>query len=215
MCGNITSDDSPGRDHGIGADPHAGEDHAARPESGTVLDTRLHQPPLPVAIAIGDCGQRHSRTSRKHVVRKADARTDEDIITNLDPVPHHRLVFDCDSVANARTGFDEGVVTNIAIAADHGTPHYVRVGPYSRTRTNLLAFAERMGMNKDVRCQWKGPYEAAERTGTATLSHPILSAAASIMRTTRHPLTPSARGFFPERMHSKKSSTSASSGSID
>src|SRR5262249_52223718 len=108
-----------------------------------------------------------------------------------------------------------GLVPDFALAADHGTPHYVRVGPYSRPRTNLLAFAERTGMNIDVGCQWKGPYEAAERTGTATLSHAILSAAASIMRTTRHPLTPSARGLFPERMHSKKSSTSASSGSFD
>src|SRR5208282_6895989 len=64
MRGNITSDDSSGRHHGIGADPYAGEDHAARSEGGAVLDARLHQPSLAVAIALGDRGQRHSRASR-------------------------------------------------------------------------------------------------------------------------------------------------------
>jgi hypothetical protein len=180
-----------------------------------MLYARPRQPPRLPVISCNDRRQKHSRTSRKHVVRKADAWTDEDVITNLDTVPHHSLVFDGNSVANARAGFNEGMVTNVAIAANHGTLHDVRVGPDSRTRTNLLAFAERTGMNKDVGCQRRGLYEAAERTGTVTLSHAMLSAAASIMRTTRHPLTPSARGFFPERMHSKKSSTSASSGSFD
>ena len=168
-----------------------------------------------LSIPCNDHRQKHPSTARKHVVSKADAWTDEDVITNLDPVPHHRLVFDGDSVAYARAGFNKGMATNVAIAADYGPLHDVRVGPYSRARTNLLAFAQRTGVNENVGCQRKGLYEAADRTGTTTLSRAILSPAASIMRTTRHPLTPSARGFFPERMHSKKSSTSASSGSFD
>jgi hypothetical protein len=215
MRGHIAGDDSRGSHHGVSANPYAGEDYAARAKTGAGFDTSLHQPRLTVAIAPGDRGQWHSRASRKQVVGKAYPRTDKDIIVDRHPVPHHRLVFNGDPVANLRTGFKKSVITDIAIAADYGALHDVREGPYSGARANLLALAERIGVNKDISPGAHCTYAAPSLIGTQTLSREMLSSAASIMRTTRNPLAPSARGFPPERMHSKKSSTSASSGSFD
>ena len=214
MRGYITGDDSPGGHHGIGADAYAGEDNAARPEAGAGLDARLLQPPRPSAVPLRDRGQRHSRTSRKGVVCKADPGTDKDIIADLHPFPDHCLVLDRDPIADVRAGFEEDVITDVAVAPNYGPLHDVRKSPYPSAPANLLAFAERKIMNEDISCRAHCAYAAQILTGTHMLLRTMLSAAASIMRTTRQPLRPSARGFFPKRMHSKKSSTSVKSGSL-
>src|SRR5207244_8551664 len=100
-------------------------------------------------IARGDGGQPHPRTARKRVIRKTDARTDKDIVLNLDPVPDHGLVLDGDSVADAGSGLDEGMVADVAVAADDGPFHDMRERPNLRIRADLVAFAKRVRMNKD------------------------------------------------------------------
>jgi hypothetical protein len=155
--GDVAGHDRAGPDCGIGADRQAGEDCGPRAETGASLHTSSDPPSRLLSVSCQDRRQRHPRTSREHVVHKADTRTDEDVVTNLDAVPHHRLVFDSYAVANARARFDESVVADIAIAPDHGALHDVRKGPYPRTSAYLLAFAQRTGMNEDVGCRQHGP----------------------------------------------------------
>jgi hypothetical protein len=135
---------------GKGADRQAWEDCRLCAEACASLHTGSGQPLRLLAVSSQDRWQRHPRTSRKQVIRKADTRTDEDVVANLDAVPHHRLVFHSDPIANARARFDEGMVADIAIAPDHGSLHDVRESPYASTPADLLAFAQRLGMNEDI-----------------------------------------------------------------
>ena len=214
MCWNVAGDDGTGCHSRIGTNPYPGEDHAAGPKAGTFFYSCSDKPLLCLAIALSNRRQFHSRASRTNVVRKTYRRADKNIILDLDPFPNRSLVLDSDPVTDARAGLEERVVADIAIMPNHGPLHNVRKRPYPRALTNLLAFAERLGMDKNAGGVHHG-YVGPSVTRTRALLRAMLSAAASIIRTTRQPLTPSARGFIPERMHSKKSSTSASSGSLD
>ena len=153
MSCDVTGNNAAGCHHGIGADPHAGEDYAARANAGAVPHASAQQPSVPAAIARGDGGQPHSRTARKRIIRKTDAWTDKDIVLDLDPVPDHGLVLDGDSVADAGPGLDEGMVADFAVAANDGPLHDMRESPNLRAYADLVAFAKRVRMNKDGGCE--------------------------------------------------------------
>jgi len=148
MRRDVAGDNAAGCHHGIGADPHSGEDYAARANAGAVPDAGAQQPSVPVTIARGDGGQPHPRTARKRVICKTDARTDKDIVLDLDPVPDHGLILDGDSVADAGPGLDEGMIADVAVAADDGPFHDMRERPNLCVRADLVAFAKRVRMDK-------------------------------------------------------------------
>ena len=58
--------------------------------------------------------------------------------------------------ADAGSGFDEGMVTNVAVAPDHGPLHDVRESPDLRAGPHLVAFAKRKAMNKYACCRGHG-----------------------------------------------------------
>lgn len=211
---NATRDYGTGRHHRISADPHPSANHAAGPERCTALNASLYEPRGPAAITSGYRRQQHPRTARKRVIGEADTGADENIVADLDAVPNHYLVLHGYPVSEAGAGFNERMVANVAISPDDSPFHDMRKGPYSCTGSNLLALAKRKAMHKDFGRGSHGAYTIGALTGTTTLSRAMLCAAASIKFTTRHPLTPSERGLFPEIMQSKKWSTSASSGSL-
>ena len=150
MCRDIAGDDGAGRDHRIGADMRARQDHAPRSKARAILDAGRHEPSGLGSVIGGDRRQRQSATARENIVCKTDAGTDKRIISDLDPVPHHRLVLQGDPVADAGSGFDEGMVPYIAVAPDHGPLHDVRESPDLRAGPNLVAFAKRQAMDEDA-----------------------------------------------------------------
>jgi len=149
MSRGVARNNGAGCHHAIGANPHAGEDYAPRANAGAVPHMGAQQPPAAATIVRGDGGQPRSRTARERVICKTDARTDKDIVLDLDPVPDHGLVLDGDSVADAGPGLDEGMIADVAVAADDGSFHDMRESPNLRARADLVAFAKRVRMNKD------------------------------------------------------------------
>src|SRR5215467_8496750 len=91
----------------------------------------------------------HPRATRRQIIGEADARPDKDVVADLDPVPHHRLIFYRDPIADPRSGFDKRVAANVTVAADHGPFHDMRKGPDSRARADLVALANRAGVDED------------------------------------------------------------------
>jgi hypothetical protein len=87
-------------------------------------------------------------TKLKKIVCATNAGTYKHVIFDLDPVPHHSLVLEGDPVADAGTGFNEGMITYIAVAPDHGSLHDVRESPYMRAGSNLVALAKPKAMDE-------------------------------------------------------------------
>jgi hypothetical protein len=152
MRRDIAGDDSARRHHGIAADMSSGQDHAARSKARAILDAGPDEPPSPLFVACSDRGQLGSRTTRENIVGETDAGTDKNVISDLDPVPHHRLVLYGDAIADASSAFDEGMVAYVAVTADHCSLHHMRESPYLRAGPNVLALAERKAMNKGIGC---------------------------------------------------------------
>src|SRR5215469_2284150 len=91
----------------------------------------------------------HAGATRRQIIGEAGAWADKNVVADLDPVPHHRLIFYRDPIADPRPGFDERVAANVTVAADYGSFHHMRKGPDPRARTDLFALANRAGVNED------------------------------------------------------------------
>src|SRR5260370_23193814 len=148
MCRDLAGDDGSRSDHRVGADMGAGQDHAPRAKARAIPDAGSHEPPGLGSVTVGNRRQRQSATARENIVCKTYAGTDKHVISDLDPVPHHRLVLQGDPVADAGSGFDEGMVPDVAVPPDYGPLHDVRESPDLRAGPNLVAFAKRKPMNK-------------------------------------------------------------------
>jgi hypothetical protein len=143
MCRDLARDDGARRDHRIGADMSARQDDAPRSEARAILDAGRHKPSGVRSVIRGGLMQRLSATARENIVCKTDAGADKHVISDLDPVPHHRLVLQGDAVTDAGSGFDEGMVPDVAVPPDHGPLHDVRESPDLRAGPHLVAFAKR------------------------------------------------------------------------
>jgi hypothetical protein len=150
MCRNLAGDDGACRYHRIGADMSARQDHAPRSKTRAISDAGRHEPFGLGPVTGGGMAQRQSPATRGNIVRKTDARTDEHVISDLDPVPHHRLVLQGNPVADAGSGFDEGMVTYVAVSPDHGALHDVRESPNLGAGSNLVALAKRKAVDEDA-----------------------------------------------------------------
>src|SRR3984893_14889417 len=92
LCRDLAGDDGAGRDHRIGADMRARQDHAPRSKARAISDADRHEPSGLGLVSSGDLPQRQPATARGNIVCKTDAGTDKHVISDLDPVPHHCLV---------------------------------------------------------------------------------------------------------------------------
>jgi hypothetical protein len=92
MCRDFPGDDRAGRDHRIGTDMSARQDHAPPAKARAISDTGRHEPSGLDVVIGGDLTQRLSATARENIVCKTDAGTQEHVVSDLDPVPYHRLV---------------------------------------------------------------------------------------------------------------------------
>ena len=156
MWRDIAGDDGACRDHRIGANMRTGQDHASRSKACAILDAGPHEPSGLCFVSGGDGRKRQSPTTRGNIVCKTDAGTDKHIISDLDPVPHHCLVLQGDPIADAGSGFDKGMVSDVAVPPDHGPLHDVRESPDLRAGPNLVAFAKCQAMNKYAGCRGHG-----------------------------------------------------------
>jgi hypothetical protein len=138
------------RNQSEGADFHAGEDYALRSKARAGFYAGLSEPSSPMGIARGNRGERHPRTSRIHIVREADTRADKDIISDFDPVPHHRLIFDGDPISDPCARFNKSMVAYVTVAPDHCALHHMSKCPYPRPGANMLALAKCEAMNENV-----------------------------------------------------------------
>jgi hypothetical protein len=150
MCRDLAGDDGTGRDHRIGADMSARQDHAPRAKARAISDAGRHEPFGRGPVAAGNRRQRQSPTTRENIVCKTDAGTGKHVISDLDSVPHHRLVIYGDPIADAGSGFDKGMVAYVAVAPDHSALHDVRESPYLRASSNLVALAKSKAMDEDA-----------------------------------------------------------------
>ena len=92
MRRDTAGDDGARRDHRIGADMGARQDHAPRAKARALSDKGRHEPFGLRSVIGDDLTQRLSATARENIVCKTDAGTHEHVVSDLDPVPYHRLV---------------------------------------------------------------------------------------------------------------------------
>jgi len=102
------------------------------------------------AVAGGNRRQRQSPTTRENIVCKTDAGTDKHVISDLDSIPHHRLVLYGDPIADAGSGFDKGMVAYVAVAPDHSALHDVRESPDLCASPNVVALAKGKTMDENA-----------------------------------------------------------------
>jgi hypothetical protein len=119
------------------------QNHASRSKRRAISDAGRHKPSGRSSVIGGARRERRSATAGENIVCETDPGADKHVISDIDPVPHHRLVLYGDPVADAGAGFDKGMVTNIAVAPDHGSLHDVRESPDLRAGPNVVAFAKR------------------------------------------------------------------------
>jgi hypothetical protein len=76
--------------------------------------------------------------------------TNKHTIFQGDPFPNHVSIFDGYVAPNSHTGFNEAMISDIAIHADGDALHYVDKGPNASALADLLSFYDRSWMYEYV-----------------------------------------------------------------
>src|SRR6266576_3910347 len=184
VCRNIFCDHAPSADNGVLTDGDPAQNRCARADRSTLLDQRFFDLPVSFQFQLPARGggpgieviDKGHRMTDKHVVLNVYALADERMAGNLAAAPDPRILLNLDE------GPDFGFVANFTA---------IEVNEFGE----LYVFSELDGRGDRN--------ELAHRASASPRLRTDFSAASRI-RTTRRPATPSLNGFLFSSMHFKK-----------